>query len=60
VRTQKRRERAQRQRLPLRQAARPNQKWSMDKGTLLRSGCKAGTPSALGEFEPSHGHDRPG
>jgi transposase InsO family protein len=30
VRTQKRRERAQRQRLPLRQAARPNQKWSMD------------------------------
>ena len=30
VRTQKRRERAQRQRVPLGQAARPNQKWSMD------------------------------
>jgi putative transposase len=30
VRTQKRRERAQRQRIPLGQAARPNQKWSMD------------------------------
>ena len=30
VRTQKRRERAQRQRIPSGQAARPNQKWSMD------------------------------
>jgi putative transposase len=30
VRTQKRRERAQRQRVPLGQAVRPNQKWSMD------------------------------
>ncbi|WP_433968467.1 DDE-type integrase/transposase/recombinase [Tunturiibacter gelidiferens] len=30
VRTQKRRERAQRQRVPLGRAARPNQKWSMD------------------------------
>jgi putative transposase len=30
VRTQKRIQRAQRQRVPLRQAARPNQKWSMD------------------------------
>ncbi len=30
VRTQKRRKRAQRQRVPLGQAARPNQKWSMD------------------------------
>ncbi len=30
VRTQKRRERAQRHRIPLGQAARPNQKWSMD------------------------------
>lgn len=30
VRTQKRRERAQRQRTPLGQAIRPNQKWSMD------------------------------
>jgi len=30
VRTQKRRERAQRQRVPSGQAARPNQKWSMD------------------------------
>ncbi len=30
VRTQKRRERAQRQRIPLGQAVRPNQKWSMD------------------------------
>jgi putative transposase len=30
VRTQKRRERAQRQRIPLGQAGRPNQKWSMD------------------------------
>jgi putative transposase len=30
VRTQKPRERAQRQRVPLGQAARPNQKWSMD------------------------------
>jgi putative transposase len=30
VRTQKRRERAQRQRVPLGQAARPNHKWSMD------------------------------
>jgi len=30
VRTQKRKERAQRQRVPLGQAVRPNQKWSMD------------------------------
>ena len=30
VRTQKRRERAQRQRIPSGQAIRPNQKWSMD------------------------------
>jgi putative transposase len=30
VRTQKRRERAQRQRVPMGQAVRPNQKWSMD------------------------------
>jgi putative transposase len=30
VRTQKRRQRGQRQRVPLGQAARPNQKWSMD------------------------------
>jgi putative transposase len=30
VRTQRRRERAQRQRVPLGQAVRPNQKWSMD------------------------------
>jgi putative transposase len=30
VRTQKRRERAQRQRVPLGQAVRPNQRWSMD------------------------------
>jgi len=32
VRTQKRKERAQRQRVPLGQAARPNHKWSMDFG----------------------------
>ena len=30
VRTQKRKERAQRQRVPLGQAVRPNHKWSMD------------------------------
>jgi putative transposase len=32
VRTQKRKERAQRQRVPLGQAVRPNHKWSMDFG----------------------------
>ena len=32
VRTQKRKQRAQRQRVPLGQAARPNHKWSMDFG----------------------------
>lgn len=37
VRTQKRRERAQRQRVPLGQAAHPNQKWSM---VSLRSGFR--------------------
>src|ERR1700685_3908011 len=38
VRTQKRRQRAQRQRIPSGQAARANQKWSMDFGAPCRRG----------------------
>ncbi len=44
VRTQKRKERAQRQRVPLGQAVRPNHKWSMDVVLQSSSDC----PTAAG------------
>jgi putative transposase len=64
VRTQKRRERAQRQRVPLGRAARPNQKWSMDfvaqrlpDGRWLRvlTGCRSvhtGVPDSVRRQRP--------